>query len=58
VSENLNEISGPRAVIVLGRTPRLPVSAADLTLRGLWQLVGVYVWVVLLFKRRIPARRF
>ncbi|WP_156109731.1 hypothetical protein [Cryobacterium sp. MLB-32] len=58
MSEKLREISGHRAVVVHGRTPRHPVSAADLTLRGLWQLVGVYVWVVLLFKRRIPARRF
>jgi len=37
---------------------RPPTSATDLTLRGLWQLVGVYVWVVLLFKRRVPARRY
>lgn len=29
----------------------------DAVLRGAWLLVGVYVWIVLLFKRRGPARR-
>jgi len=58
VSEKLSKVTGLPAVVVFGRMPRPPVSAADLTLRGLWQLVGVYVWVVLLFKKRIPARRF
>ncbi|TDW29490.1 hypothetical protein [Cryobacterium psychrophilum] len=57
MSEKLNAVP-VRSNAVTVRAARLPVSAADLTLRGLWQLVGVYVWVVLLFKRRVPARRY
>jgi len=31
-------------------------SVADLVLRGAWQLVGGYVWLVLFFKGPEPAR--
>ncbi|TFD48348.1 hypothetical protein E3T55_13820 [Cryobacterium frigoriphilum] len=42
------------ALAISGR--RGTTSVADLALRGAWQLVGGYVWLVLLFKGPEPAR--
>lgn len=35
-----------------------PAFVVDLTLRALWQLVGAYVWVVLVCKRSRPRRPY
>ncbi|TFD76924.1 hypothetical protein [Cryobacterium fucosi] len=48
------EFTGP-VIRTPGGGPRLE-PMVDTVLRLLWQLVGVYVWLVLLAKRERPAR--
>ncbi|MBC7442380.1 MAG: hypothetical protein H7311_07645 [Ramlibacter sp.] len=56
-------IAGVVGQVISGPTIRSPdggprlETLADAVLRLLWQLVGAYVWLVLLAKRERPARR-
>ena len=46
-----------RRLALAASTQRGTASVADLALRGAWQLVGGYVWLVLLIKGPEPARQ-